>query len=91
MYSLTRDEIVELNKRGEILVVANNYIYNAKLFLKHHAHPGGNIFAETIARYERDNMDASRDHHFHSTKARKIWSRFCVARLDTKECSCIVL
>lgn len=88
---LTREEIIELNNQGALLLVANQYVYDAQAFLNNHAHPGGNIFATAIKRYEQDDVDATQDHQFHSRRAQTLWKQYCVGKLDTNKYACILL
>lgn len=88
---MTREQVIYQNHNGSLLIVANNKIYDAELYLNDNIHPGGNIFKTIVERYGEDGIDASKDYWFHAPRGRKVWNQYHVANIDAGECTCTLM
>lgn len=70
-------EIKESTNKGNVLLIAKSKVYDITSFTDHH--PGGQY-----ALKNNINRECSIDYDFHSYKAKKIWNKYCVGRLEHK-------
>ena len=77
-------EIAYELKKGELLIIVNNKVYNIKDIINNH--PGGkNSIISHLG------TDCTLDYNYHSCKTRKIWDFLCIGRLERKGISKFIL
>lgn len=60
---------------NSIWILANGYIYDVTNFIEHH--PGGKE-----ALLKRNGCDCTIDYEFHSSFAKKMWSKFKIGKIN---------
>lgn len=92
MYNIyTRQDIIDLNNNGRVLLIANNKVYDAQHYTLYNSHPGGSqAFQIAVDKYENNEQDATTDFNFHSAAAKHQWDRHCIGSLSC-ECLCIII
>ena len=73
----TAEEVARHNRADDLWLVVHGRVYDASAWVVQH--PGG-----AAALLRAGGGDASRDFDFHSTRARKLWEKLLIGRLDTR-------
>ena len=72
--NVTQDWINKQIKKGRTIIVSENSVYDVTDFLPQHP-PGGNVISK------HTGNDVSNSYKHHSTRARKVWSKYMVGRI----------
>jgi cytochrome b involved in lipid metabolism len=78
--TFNKKNVYNLKKKGLIIIICGNCIYDFTEYLNNHIHPGGNIIIERL--YNTGN-DCSKDYKFHNKIARNIWNKYFIGYLET--------